>query len=72
VILTCFWTADEAPGRAQQLCDAGKADKCAFRFGQALQVIREIADERRGERGVQQPGKPADASEAPAALKGAA
>ena len=72
-ILTCFWTADEAPGRAQQLCDAGKADKCAFRFGQALQVIREIADERRGERGVlQEPGKPADASEAPAALKGAA
>jgi hypothetical protein len=71
-ILTCFWTADEGPGRAQQLCDAAKADKCAFRFGQALQVVREIVGERGGARGAQATGKPADAQEPPAALKGAA
>jgi hypothetical protein len=72
VILTCFWTADEAPGRAQQLCDAAKADKCAFRFGQALHVIREIARERLGAEGVEQAGTPAAANEPAAALKGAA
>jgi hypothetical protein len=74
VILTCFWTADEAPGRAQQLCDAGKADKCAFRFGEALQVIREIAGERTDAQPPKLAGMPASAdesSEAPA-LKGAA
>jgi predicted PurR-regulated permease PerM len=74
VILTCFWTADEAPGRAQQLCDAGKADKCAFRFGEALQVIREIAGERSNAQAPKLAAMPAGAeasSEAPA-LKGAA
>jgi hypothetical protein len=71
VILTCFWTADEAPGKAQQLCDAAKADKCAFRFGQALHVIREIARERSGAHRATEPGTPAAANE-PAALKGAA
>jgi hypothetical protein len=72
VILTCFWTVDEAPGRAQQLCEAAKADKCAFRFGQALHVIREIARERLGAEGVEQAGTPAAANEPAAALKGAA
>ncbi|MEA2833021.1 MAG: hypothetical protein QOG66_1223 [Methylobacteriaceae bacterium] len=72
VILTCFWTVDEAPGRAQQLCDAAKADKCAFRFGQALHVIREIARERLGAHGAEQAGTPAAANEPAAALKGAA
>jgi predicted PurR-regulated permease PerM len=72
VILTCFWTADEAPGKAQQLCDAGKADKCAFRFGQALHVISEIARERLGAHDTTEPGTPAAANEPAAALKGAA
>ena len=72
VILTCFWTADEAPGRAQQLCDAAKPDKCAFRFGEALQVIREIAGERAPAIDAK-PSAAADGHEAPpAALKGAA
>jgi hypothetical protein len=71
VILTCFWSADEAPGKAQQLCDAAKADKCAFRFGQALNVVREIAGER-GARGEKEPDEPAAANEPAAALKGAA
>jgi predicted PurR-regulated permease PerM len=72
VILTCFWTVDEAPGRAQQLCDAAKADKCAFRFGQALHVIREIARERLAADGAEQAGTPAAANEPATALKGAA
>jgi predicted PurR-regulated permease PerM len=72
VILTCFWTVDEAPGRAQQLCDAAKADKCAFRFGQALHVIREIARERLGAHGAEEANTPAAANEPAAALKGAA
>jgi hypothetical protein len=71
VILTCFWSADEAPGKAKQLCDAAKADKCAFRFGQALEVVREIGGERGG-RGENEPEKPAVANEPTAALKGAA
>jgi predicted PurR-regulated permease PerM len=70
VILTCFWTADEVPARAQQLCDAAKADKCAFRFGQALHAIREIAHERFGAPHGIEP-TPAAADE-PTALKGAA
>jgi hypothetical protein len=70
-VLTCFWSADEAPGRAQQLCDAAKADKCAFRFGQALNVVREIAGER-GARGEKEADTPAAANEPAAALKGAA
>lgn len=70
VILTCFWTADEVPARAQQLCDAAKADKCAFRFGQALHAIREIAHERFGAQHAIEPA-PAAADE-PRALKGAA
>ncbi|MBV9395922.1 MAG: AI-2E family transporter [Methylobacteriaceae bacterium] len=70
VILTCFWTADEVPARAQQLCDAAKADKCAFRFGQALHAIREIAHERFGAQQAIEP-TPAAADEQ-AALKGAA
>jgi predicted PurR-regulated permease PerM len=72
VILTCFWTVDEAPGRAQQLCDAAKADKCAFRFGQALHVIREIARERLGAHEAKEANAPAAANEPAAALKGAA
>jgi predicted PurR-regulated permease PerM len=71
VILTCFWSADEAPGKAQQLCDAAKADKCAFRFGEALKVVREIAGER-GARGEKELDEPAAANEPAAALKGAA
>jgi predicted PurR-regulated permease PerM len=71
LILTCFWTADERPDRAQQLCEAARADKCAFRFGQAMRVVREIAAERSGAHGAQEPGVPANAHE-PAALKGAA
>jgi hypothetical protein len=71
-IFACFWTADEGPGRAQQLCDAAKADKCAFRFGQALEVVREIAGERMGAQGTEEPGTPRDAREPAAALKGAA
>jgi hypothetical protein len=66
-ILTCFWSAEEAPGRAQQLCEAAKPDKCAFRFGQALQAIREIAGERSGANDATQPAT----AEEPA-LKGAA
>jgi predicted PurR-regulated permease PerM len=69
-ILTCFWTADDAPGKAQQLCDAGKADKCAFRFGEALHAIREITHERFGALHAAEP-TPASAKE-PTALKGAA
>jgi predicted PurR-regulated permease PerM len=72
VILTCFWSADEAPGRAQQLCDAAKADKCAFRFGHALDVVREIAGERGGAHGAKEADTPAAANEPAAALKGAA
>jgi predicted PurR-regulated permease PerM len=71
-ILTCFWSADEVPDRAQQLCAGARADKCAFHFGQALQVVREIAGERGGGRGAREMGKPAEAQEPPAALKGAA
>jgi predicted PurR-regulated permease PerM len=72
VILTCFWTADEAPGKAQQLCAAAKADKCAFRFGHALDVAREIAGERGGAPGAKETDTPAAANEPAAALKGAA
>ena len=70
-VLTCFWTADEVPGKAQQLCDAGKADKCAFRFGQALHVIHEIARECAGTHDANEPSRPVATNE-PAALKGAA
>jgi hypothetical protein len=70
VIFTCFWTADEAPGKAQQLCDAGKADKCAFGFGQALHVMREIAGERLGAHRAMAAEAPA--AEPVAALRGAA
>jgi predicted PurR-regulated permease PerM len=72
VILTCFWTMDEAPGKAQQLCEAAKADKCAFRFGQAQHVIREIAAERLGTHAASEATAPAAANEPAAALKGAA
>jgi len=59
------------PGKAQQLCDAGKADKCAFRFGQALHVIHEIARECAGTHDANEPSRPVATNE-PAALKGAA
>jgi predicted PurR-regulated permease PerM len=72
VILTCFWTVDEAPGKAQQLCEAAKPDKCAFRFGQALHLIGEVAGERLGARGATDVGARAAANEPAAALKGAA
>jgi hypothetical protein len=72
LVLTCFWSADEIPERAEQLCAGARADKCAFHFGQALQVVREIAGERGGARGAREMGTPAEAQEPPAALKGAA
>jgi predicted PurR-regulated permease PerM len=72
LVLTCFWSADEIPERAEQLCAGARADKCAFHFGQALQVVREIAGERGGARGAREMDKPAEAQEPPAALKGAA
>jgi hypothetical protein len=72
LVLTCFWSADEVPERAQQLCAGARADKCAFHFGQALDVVREIAGER-SQPPAANTGVAADAHEpVPAALKGAA
>jgi hypothetical protein len=72
-IMTCFWTADENPGHAQQLCEAAKPDKCAYHFGQGLQVIREMAGGPAQAQIGHVPSLPANQDEtAPAPLKGAA
>jgi hypothetical protein len=71
-IMTCFWTADESPGRAQQLCEAAKPDKCAYRFGQGLDVIREMARPAGAQIGHGSSRSGTDEEAAPAPLKGAA
>ncbi len=68
-VVTCFWTADENPARMEQLCAAAKPDKCATRFHQALEAVREVVG---GGAETQTEEVPAKEAPAPPPLKGAA